>query len=312
LVATIATAAAMRHDAGTPPVTPVAVTRNSIAIVDPNSGAVVGDIAVGTNPGPITASQDSAWVGNTGDRTIERIDIAAQTPTKTVASDPPPTSLVYGDGLVWIANGFSGTMSRIIAATNDLSPAYFPAGTVHGQLSIATAPGDLWVGLANQDLVRIDPIGLQPTATYPLPFKPHALTVDNGVVWSIAFPGFGGFIGRTDPALSPSTTTTPLHADPKVLASGDGSVWVGTGAGVDTRLYKIDPSDGAVVGSVGLAASPSAIAVEPDGVWVAGANGTLERIDPTDDPPTVTMTVNLGRPIGGMAIAPNALWITLD
>jgi DNA-binding SARP family transcriptional activator len=302
VVATVAIAAALGRG-GTPSGRAPVVAANSVAIVDPTSGTVLDDIPVGTNPGPITISEDSAWVGNVGDRTIERIDLTTRAPLTTFGNHQlPPSSLAYRDG-------FSGTISRLIVASGQLSPPFYPVGRVTGQLAIATSPGDLWVGLANQDLVRIDPVSLKLKATFLLPFKPLALSMNSGVAWSISFPGYGKFVARTDPASRPSTTSTPIPGDPKVLATGDEAVWVGATGG--NRLWKIDPSDVTVVNSVGLAASPSAIAVQPGAVWVAGgSSGILERIDPADD--AVTMAVTLGRPIGGITIASGELWVTLD
>jgi DNA-binding SARP family transcriptional activator len=303
LIAAVGTAAAWRHGRHGL----VTVRANSVAIVDAGSGTVVDDIAVGTDPIPITISEDSAWVGCQGDHTIERISLAKRDITWTPGMSLPPTSLAYGNGSVWVGEGFAGTMARIIPASNELVEGIYPAGVVGGQIAITTSPGDLWVGLANHDLVRLDPASLQQKGTFTLPFKPLALSIEGDAVWSIAFPGYASWIARTAPADQPQTTPVRIESDPKAIASGDGAVWVGT-AGND--LVEIDPNEAAQVDSVGLTSNPVAIAVQPGAVWVAEGNGTLESFDPTGLTPI--KTINLGRPIGGMAIDSNDLWITLD
>lgn len=55
---------------------PFAVAANSVAVIDPETNAVVGAIQVGDSPGPIAASRDSLWVVNRNDRTLMKINSA--------------------------------------------------------------------------------------------------------------------------------------------------------------------------------------------------------------------------------------------
>ena len=101
----------------------VAVRANSVAVVDPDNGRVVDDIQVGTRPGPITFGAGSIWVGNLDDRTVTRIDVAAE---RTVLRNIPledrtPTGLAFGFGAVWVAHGLRGQVSRIDPQFNEPS-----------------------------------------------------------------------------------------------------------------------------------------------------------------------------------------------
>jgi YVTN family beta-propeller protein len=62
---------------------PVPVLANSVAVIDPATNKVVGDVAVGRDPERITYADGSVWVANSRDTTISRIS------ARTLEASPP-------------------------------------------------------------------------------------------------------------------------------------------------------------------------------------------------------------------------------
>jgi YVTN family beta-propeller protein len=62
---------------------PVPVLANSVAVIDPATNEVVGDVAVGRDPERITYADGSVWVANSRDTTISQIS------ARTLEASPP-------------------------------------------------------------------------------------------------------------------------------------------------------------------------------------------------------------------------------
>jgi DNA-binding SARP family transcriptional activator/streptogramin lyase len=283
----------------------VVLRANSVAVVDAATGSLVADIPAGAHPGPITVADGAAWVGNTEDRTLQRISLQARSVTRTFGLSQPPASLTAGRGVVWIGNAFGGTLSRVLTPYDQLSAPFFPGQPIKGLLAVATSPGDLWVGLADNTVLRLDPASIRTKATIAVPGRAEEIAVADHAVWTLQF--FDNSVDRIDPR-SGHITATALPGRPVAIAAGDGSIWVATAG--DDRLWRITPATGAISGSFPLGVTPSAIAVEPGAVWVAsGSDGVLERINPATG---TILPLNLHYPIGGLAIAGADVWLTLD
>jgi DNA-binding SARP family transcriptional activator/DNA-binding beta-propeller fold protein YncE len=283
----------------------VVLRANSVAVVDAATGSPVADIPAGAHPGPIAITGGAAWVGNTGDRTLQRIDLQARTVTRTFGLSQTPASLTAGPGVVWIGNGFGGTLSRVLTSYNQLSAPFFPGQPIKGLLAVATSPAALWVGLGDDTLLRLDPASMRTRATITVPGRAEEIAVAGHTVWTLQF--FDNSVDRID-SRTGHITPTALPGRPVAIAVGDGAIWVATAG--DDQLWRITPATGAISRSFPLGVTPSAIAVQPGAVWVAsGTDGVLERINPATG---TILPFNLHRPIGGLAIAGPDLWLTLD
>jgi streptogramin lyase len=284
----------------------IVAAANSVAILDPATDQLVVDIPVGNAPGPIAIDNHAAWVGSSEDHTIIEIDLASHEVTRTFGLSEAPASLAAGDGAVWIGNGFTGTLSRILDAYDQLSAPFFPGRNVAGLLAIAVEPGDLWVGLGDGTLLRMDPASLQVRQTVLAPDRVKAIALSGDVAWTIQLRG--DQLRQVDRTQGASGTDITLSGSPQAIASDAGSIWVAT-SGPD-EMWQIDPRTGRTVASIPLDLSPSAVVAGPDAVWVLdGVHGILERLDPASR--ALPTTVNLGRPVGGMALAGSDLWLTI-
>lgn len=90
---------------------PVAVSNDSVAVVDPRSNRVVDDVVTGDYPGPLAAADGVVWVGNTGDDTIMALDAKTRARGFAVSVQQPLDLAVTGDHLL-IANGTSYSSGR--------------------------------------------------------------------------------------------------------------------------------------------------------------------------------------------------------
>ncbi len=284
----------------------VVAAPNSVAVLDPATDALVVDIPVGSAPGPIAVANDAAWVGSSEDHTVIQIDIASHDVTRTFGLSEAPASLAAGGGAVWIGNGFTGTLSRILDTYHQLSAPFFPGRKVAGLLALAIEPGDLWVGLGDGTLLRMDPASLQVLQSVPIPDRVKAIALSGDVAWTIQMRG--DLVMAVDRVHGAGSTGVMLSGAPQAIATGSGSIWVAT-SGPD-EIWQIDPRNGQIVASIPLDISPSAVVAGPDAVWVLdGVHGIVERLDPAGH--ALPIIVKLGRPVGSMALAGTDLWLTI-
>src|SRR5204862_4938649 len=97
------------------------------------------------------------------------------------------------------------------------------------------------------------------------------------------------------------------------LAIGAGSVWVDNGG--SAGVWRVDPSTGAVIART-RSVQTGQITFGRGAVWVAGnffsSSAHVDRIDPTTNAATASITLpTAGGPIS-MAVAGRDLWVVCD
>jgi streptogramin lyase len=241
---------------------------NSVAVIDPQTGAMVADVPVGESPGPIAVSSGAVWVGNQGDETVSRIDPAKRQVVKTIGLGSSITALAAGEGSLWVASACEGVVQRIDPSTNEVANNTIRFGPRRAEdeslcddaeFAMVFGEGSLWLGDRDYpSLLRIDP--------------------DSGRV-----------------------VTSISNVDPKALAFGDGTIWVISAA--DTDVIRVDASTASILTRVPVPDSPHGIVVGDEAIWVAHdrvtGNGaeTVSEIDPLTA--TVTHTIDRGGSLSG-------------
>ena len=130
------------------------LAENSVGIIDPARGELVGDIHVGTQPSGIAVGEGHVWVSNSGDDTVSQIDLSTRAVINRITVGRSPTGIAVSAGSVWVANTGGRTVSRIDAAT----------GRVVQEINVGNAPraiavvgAGLWVANSTDStLMRID------------------------------------------------------------------------------------------------------------------------------------------------------------
>ena len=288
---------------------PVTVRPNEVAILDPETTRVVGVVAVGSRPGPITFGAGSIWVGNLDDYTVTRIDPGTRTALKAIGlDDRTPTGLAFGGGAVWVAHGLLGELTRIDPQFESTAPPIEVAGPAFGVPygSVAFGFASVWAAFGDGTLARVDPRTqrvVEKTRAGPLP---SGVAVDPGAVW-VANAG-DSTVRRYNPETFTEAAIRPYTVGrrPLGIATGD-AVWVANEA--DDSVTRIDPSAGAVR-QIDVGDGPTAVAVGEEAVWVANtAAGTLSRIDSA----TLDVeTIAIGNAPAGIVVAEGYVWVTVQ
>src|SRR5579859_2754786 len=174
------------------------VHARSLAVFDGTTARLIRDIHVGVNPGAIAIDAGAAWVANRDDRTVSQVDINSGRILRTVGIGRTPISVSVDAGRVWIGDGFEGTLTRILIPYNEVSSPFFPGPSIGGLLAVLATPDDLWVGVADNQILRLDPASLRVKARIPLRYRAFAFAADNNALWSIAYQSDD--VSRIDPA----------------------------------------------------------------------------------------------------------------
>ena len=243
-------------------------------------------ITTGTTPttfdptGNVSRLQMAAFLSRTVDRTLQRTRLRVS--LGQFWTDQTSISLglttvgsagggVKSDGTdVWVANGASGTVSRVRASSGKLLETWTGASNSNG---IVAAMGAILVtGDQNPGrLYRIDPsqpAGAVTTVATNLPNRPIAIAFDGARLWTanLLTPGSVSII---TPAAAPPWTVTSVIAEPSNALGGivfDGAnMWVADFAG---KLLKLDGS-GAVLQTVTVGSTPEAPLFDGTNIWVS-------------------------------------------
>jgi YVTN family beta-propeller protein len=290
--------------------TPITVSPNSVAIIDPKTNNIIGSIRVGSRPDAVVIGRESVWVANLDDRTLTQIDPQQRTVERRIALNATPTSLAFGFGAVWVAHGLLGTVSRIAPQYNGVATIHTPfvrfAGPSRG--SVTVGDRSVWVAFGDSSVSRIDPDSRRVVATTYAGDGPSAAAYGLGFLW---------IANKTDSTvtrINPATNLRYLGRDdtvglaPSGITVGFDAVWVAdTG---DDRVSRIEADSSSVI-SVPVGRAPIGIAHGLGSVWVANSgDGTVSRIDPATR--KVLATIRVGGSPHGIAVGAGSVWVTVQ
>jgi len=228
--------------------------------IDP-AGQVVDRIPVGRGPAGVTIGDGEVWVANELDGTVSEVNPGSGTQVSLIAVGNGPSAIAFGYGSVWVANVTSDTLSRINAAT----------GAVVRTISLGSAPAGVAVGA--------------------------------GAVWVISQQT--GALLRVNPAINRVSQAITIGQSPDGLAVGAGMVWA---ANANGTLKGFDPRTGKVR-RIQVGGAPAGVAYADNAVWVAnGVGGTVSRVDPVTG---ATQLIQVGNEPTSLAAAGNAVWATV-
>ena len=317
-----------RGDGVRPPSSPVSsVSPNSVALLDPATGAQVSDYVAGLKPGPMALVRETLWIVERGNATIERYvfrarhgipplqpapaldDIAVDTEGHAWVSDRKPV-------VTWIGHVADGTgpYERPVVSSQRIGVPLPGAGAE------AVGGGYLWVisdlpGRTGESVSLIDVRNRHLASTIPLDRQTTAIAYGYRAAW----------IGAYDPAhltawllkLRPRSSSveslkleTGDGAGPLAVAVGDGSVWVVTSRG---NLMRIDPKELQISQRIRMSnEQPTLLAVGAGSVWTANHTGySVSQVDP--DRNKIVRTIPLGSYSAipcGIAATHNAVFVT--
>lgn len=280
------------------------IDRETLALIDPASGAILRTRAVTGVPGPIAVGTWAAWVGDGQNRSVLTVSSDSLKTVGIARLGVFPYQLATDGVTVWAGDGFYGTITPI-DHTGRESSTFRPESRATGRLALAYGGGVLWVGSQDGALTEIDPRTEHVIAVLRHTGDAEALAVGAGSIW-VAEAGQDD-VRQVDPVSRRITRSIPIGGTPSDVAVGDGSVWAVTPS--ESRVWRIDPRTHAVTAAIDVAPQSSLITVVDDDVWVGSATGTLQRLDPHQN--AVAQTLQLDGPVGGIAPGHHRLWISV-
>jgi YVTN family beta-propeller protein len=245
---------------------------NTVAVIDAGRNAVSAVVAGAGRPGGVAYGAGAAWVTDTADDLLLRVNPAGQVVDR-IPVGRGPAGVAAGGGQVWVANQLDGTVSEVNPAAGIVVATI---GVGNGPVAVASGYGSVWVAnVTDSTLSRIDPGSGHVVATIPLGSTPTGLAAGGGGVW-VAGADTGGLV-LVDPGTNRVSHAIPVGGSPAGVAVGAGSVWVADATGAVAR---IDPRTGKIR-TIRLGGQPAGIAYTGGAVWVANSlGGSVVRIDP--------------------------------
>jgi DNA-binding SARP family transcriptional activator len=332
LAAGIAALLATRGGPGSTPA--VIVYPHSVALVDPGSARIVGDILVGGYPTAITTDASYVYVCNSGDATLSRIDPVSRK-VVDVSSLSRATDLLVAGHDLWAADGGApghtplgvgpgtildygpGPTLKPIRVGPDVEDTYEEETTLAAD---GPNPYSLWVGNQNSRTVReIDSsLGRQLLVLHGI--TPGGLSVVGNsmgdTVWASDFAR--GLVLRIDGNDRRVVRRIRVSAGPTRVAATEHAVWVITRGGAGA-LWRIDPARNRVVTRIPLGLIPKRVVVADGSVWVTGnrrsrrgreTGGEVLRVDP--DTNRIDARIPLGDVAAdGIVAGHGLLWVAV-
>ena len=303
--------------------TPIVVTPNSVAVIDPGRNRVVKVLPVGNTPRGIAVGRDSVWVANSANGTVSQIDIDKLQMVKTIGIGAQATDLVEAYGRVWVTTGIDNSVVPIDARSGGVQDTIPLSNDPTASAFAVTAGADaLWVASGDR-LLKVDPstgtiVGGHVGVQHPRSgccIGIHDLAFGEGAVW---LADTSQTVVRVSPRGNGVTGARELGVIPTALAVGYGAVWVALPD--PTRplaaLWEVDPATVRVAHTITLGKGTSIllsldVAVGAGSLWVTNyEDGTLVRVDPKTL--TVIETIKIGHHPSGVTFGAGRVWVTVS
>lgn len=261
-------------------------------------GARTVRIDTGVNPAGIAVGGGFAWVANSGEGTVSKIDVATnRAVAKVVVGDP---------------SGLAGCVSRNVHQTPHGD---FRIRNCDLPKAVAVSTGAVWAGRGDtRSLVRIDPASDRVVATIPIAIEAWYIAASDTAVWVTDWRT--NTVVRVNPATNQVMATIPnLPNGPTGVAIAQGSVWVACSR--DNVLLKIDTATNRVVATMPTNPVPLPVVSAFGSIWIRNeffeGNGTVERLDPATNQVVATIPVGpeIGRDgIDGIGVLDGHIWVS--
>jgi streptogramin lyase len=271
----------------------------------------------GPAPVSVAVTPGAAWVVNTGDGSISRIDpstgrVQASASLFIPGDRAQPGELGFatvGEGRLWVLLQGGGEADAIVAIDpSTLQPLFNVDLVGYGdQGDFAVGAGAVWAALPGADEVRrIDAATGKLLDRYRLP-KPTALALDGQTLW----------VATADGRLHRINTATGadrLGASAELVSRirvGQGGVWLLT---ADGKVLRLDRRTGRILAQVPGSFQAADLAVGAEGVWVYDQHqGAVLRIDPGTNRVVRTIPV-ISQPLVELysrvlALGAGAVWV---
>lgn len=288
-----------------------AIERERLPVAAGEAEVLATTIRVGDAPSGVGVGPNSAWVANTGDGTVSRIDLDTQKVTTiTVGGDPDDVAVT--DGAAWVADSNAGTLTPIYPSDNTVGePMRLAEPGGHLDLAVG-ARGVVWVATGDDWLYRVDPGATQPVRHVSFPGRIGDVATGEKAVWVLdsesgSVGSVGSEPGAVPDAFEPVDGATSINGD---LAAGSGYIWIT--APEEGGILALDPATLKVIARFPLDADYAGIAIGQRSAWAVSAldgAGSLTRIDVARLAPFGDAIPFAGKPFD-VAVGEMSVWVT--
>jgi DNA-binding beta-propeller fold protein YncE len=157
-----------------------------ITAVNTKGGRVVRrQLGPHSSPLRLASGAGGLWVSVAEHGTVRRIDMSSFAVGKPIPAGRRPTGITVADGLVWVADTRSGSVTRVDPSLQAVSGAPIPVGEHPGGIDAGTSA--VWVATSGADAVRrLDlPSGEPDGAPIAVGPEPGAIAVGTTAVWVV-------------------------------------------------------------------------------------------------------------------------------
>ncbi len=263
----------------------------------PARGQIV-TIHTGANPASIAVGGGYAWVANSAEGTVWKIDLTS--------------NLVVGKVTVGDPSAIVGCISRNVHQTPHGD---FRIRNCDLPKAVAVSKGAVWAGKGDtKSLVRIDPATDRVVDTIAVGVEPWYIAASDTAVWLSDWRT--NTVVRVDPTDDRVVATIGgLPAGPTGLALSPGALWVASSR--DNMLTRIDTSTNQIAATLATDKTPLPVAYAYGSIWVRNefqeGTGTVQRVDPASNRVIATIPVGpeAGRDgIDGLGALEGGLWVS--
>jgi len=291
-------------------------TKDTLAVVDPERGRVVGVVPIGSTPRGVARGGSSIWTANAGDGTVTEVDPATLKVVRTVGLGAAATDLVEAGDQMWVATGPDDTVMRLDVRSGGLLGTIPLSHDASANAYGIAADGDaLWVGSGN-DLDKLDAsthtVSRHVRGTQGI----NDIALDDRSIWLATS---AEKVIRLSKGDLRRTAETSFGVTVLGLAVGNGSVWVAGGAPPhlpQSAIWQLDALAARVTHTTVLPGSGAfgptvAVAYGENAVWAASFDdGSLIRIDP--DSGEIVSRIHVGGNPSAVTVAFGRVWVTVS
>jgi peptide/nickel transport system substrate-binding protein len=278
----------------------LALGQNEVGAIRISGSRLHAPVRVGSEPSALAVGAGAVWVANGGSGTLSRLDPASGQVVDTVPVGNDPTAVAVGGGAVWVLNSGDGTLSRFDPQSQRPAPSTLRVG--NGPVAITADRNHVWVvDRYDASVVELSPSDGRVTHRVPIGLSPNGATLGYGRLWVA---DETGSVFVVDPTIRQVTAQIPTGIEPGIITAGDGAIWV-TARNAPT-LVRIDPNTDHRVRTIQLTAIPTGMAIGQDAVWVAQPGGIVDRVDTRTG---LIHSFTVGGAPDAVAVGGGAVWL---
>ena len=241
-----------------------------VGLLDPRSGKIEAQVAVGDRPVALAAAAGQLWVANRDSKSVTRVDEKTAA-TMTIPLDGHPTAIAADAAGAWVEEGPERQLVRIARAFD--RPTH---SLPHDDSPLAIGGGALWA--SSDDGVVLEERDPR-TGAIRRAWRPdlgaEQLAYAGATLWTAASFSTTPLETRSGVLLSP----VRLVGTAVAVGAAPGEAWVvvRSSLGGPWRVQRIDRQSLAATGAATVGSNPEAVAVAGDAAWIANSSEAPSR-----------------------------------